>query len=195
MVAFVKMILMDVPFLDLAGQLRPMREEILAAITRVVDSQQFVLGDEVRRLEEELAEYSGVRHAIACSSGSDALLLALKALGIGPGDEVLTVPFTFFATAGAVTLAGARPVFVDVEAGTFNMNPNLVAEAMERHSKIKAILPVHLYGGCCDMDAILDAARGVPVIEDAAQAIGAEYKGRRAGSLGAIGCFSFYPTK
>ena len=195
MVAFVKMMLMDVPFLDLAGQLRPMREEILAAITAVVDSQQFVLGDQVRCLEERLAKYSGARHAIACSSGSDALLLALKALGIGPGDEVLTVPFTFFATAGAVTLAGARPVFVDVEPETFNMDARLVAAAMERHPKIKAILPVHLYGGCCDMDAILEAARGVPLIEDAAQAIGAEYKRRRAGSLGAIGCFSFYPTK
>jgi dTDP-4-amino-4,6-dideoxygalactose transaminase len=119
-------------------------------------------------------------------------LLALKSLGIGPGDEVLTVPFTFFATAGAITLAGARPVFVDVEADTFNMDAGLAAAAMERHPKIKAILPVHLYGGCCDMDAF---AFGVPVIEDAAQAIGAEYKGRRAGSLGAIGCFSFYPTK
>jgi len=186
---------MEVPFLDLGAQLGPIRDEIVAAITRVVDSRQFILGDEVRRLEEQLAEYSGVRHAIACSSGSDALLLALKALGIGPGDEVLTVPFTFFATAGAIALAGARPVFVDVEADTFNMDVKLAAEAVERNPRIKAILPVHLYGACCDMDAIGEIARGIPVIEDAAQAIGAEYKGRRAGSLGAIGCFSFYPTK
>lgn len=186
---------MQVPFLDLGAQLQPIRDEIIDAITRVVDSRQFILGDEVRRLEEQLAAYSGVRHAIACSSGSDALLLALKALGIGPGDEVLTVPFTFFATAGAITLAGARPVFVDVEADTFNMDARLAAEALDRHPKIKAILPVHLYGGCCDMDAIRAIPGSIPVIEDAAQAIGAEYKGQRAGSLGAIGCFSFYPTK
>jgi len=189
--------MMQVPFLDLAAQLGPIRDEIVAAMTRVVDSQQFVLGEEVRQLEEQLAAYCGVRHAIACSSGSDALLLALKALGIGPGDEVLTVPFTFFATAGAITLAGARPVFVDVEADTFNIDVNLVEAAFERQPKIKAIIPVHLFGGCCDMDPIhaIAAAKGVPVIEDAAQAIGAEYKGRRAGGLGTIGCFSFYPTK
>jgi dTDP-4-amino-4,6-dideoxygalactose transaminase len=191
------MSMMDVPFLDLGAQLGPIRDEIVAAIMRVVDSQQFVLGEEVRQLEDQLAAYCGVRHAVACSSGSDALLLALKALGIGPGDEVLTVPFTFFATAGAITLAGARPVFVDVEADTFNMDASLVAAVMEQHPKIKAILPVHLFGGCCDMDPInaIAKANGLPVIEDAAQAIGAEYKRRRAGGLGTIGCFSFYPTK
>jgi dTDP-4-amino-4,6-dideoxygalactose transaminase len=189
--------MVEVPFLDLAAQLRPIRDEIVAAITRIVDSQHFILGEEVRRLEERLAEYCATRHAIACSSGSDALLLSLKALGIGPGDEVLTVPFTFFATAGAITLAGARPVFVDVEAESFNMDATLALSIIERHPKIKAILPVHLYGGCADMNAIkrIADAKGLHVIEDAAQAIGAEYQGRRAGGLGDIGCFSFYPTK
>jgi dTDP-4-amino-4,6-dideoxygalactose transaminase len=188
---------MHVPFLDLAAQTASIRDEILAAISRVVDSQKFILGEEVKRVEEQLAEYCGVRFAIGCASGSDALLLALKAIGIGPGDAVLTVPFTFFATAGAVTLAGARPVFVDVEPETFNIDVSQAAAALRRDSKIKAILPVDLYGGCADMDALNEIARsrGVAVIEDAAQAIGSEYKGRRAGSLGAIGCFSFYPTK
>ena len=183
--------------LDLAAQTAPIRDEVLDAIARVVDSQKFILGDEVRRVEERLAEYCGVRFAIGCASGSDALLLALKAVGIGPGDAVLTVPFTFFATAGAVTLSGARPVFVDVEPETFNMDVSQVAAALDRDPKIKAILPVHLYGGCADMDALneIARARGVVVIEDAAQAIGSEYKRRRAGGLGAIACFSFYPTK
>jgi len=173
----------EVPLLDLGAQSRPIRDEILSAIARVVDSQKFILGEEVRCLEEHLAAYCGARFAIGCASGSDALLLALKALGIGPGDEVLTVPYTFFATAGSISLAGARPVFA--------------AEAVRRNPKIKAILPVHLFGGCADMDALNEVARSrnLPVIEDAAQSIGAEYKGRRAGSLGSIGCFSFYPTK
>ncbi len=188
---------MQVPFLDLAAQTAPIREEVLAAIARIVDSQKFILGEEVRRVEEQLAEYCGARFAIGCASGSDALLLALKAAEIGEGDAVLTVPFTFFATAGAVTLAGARPVFVDVEPDTFNIDASKVAAALDRDPSIKAIIPVHLYGGCADMDALnqIAAARGVAVIEDAAQAIGSEYKGRRAGSLGAIACFSFYPTK
>src|SRR6266404_9593569 len=188
---------MEVPFLDLAAQLQPIRDEIVAAITRVVDSQKFILGDEVARLEQQLAEYCGTSHAVGCASGSDALLLALKAVGVGPDDEVATVPFSFFATAGAITLAGARPVFVDVDAATFNIDAGRLSGVLERHPGIKAILPVHLYGGCADMDAVnsIAAAHKIPVIEDAAQSIGAEYKGRRAGSLGAIGCFSFYPTK
>jgi len=188
---------MQVPLLDLAAQTAPIRDEVLAAIARIVDSQKFILGEEVRRLEEQLAEYCGVRFAIGCASGSDALLLSLKALGIGSGDRILTVPFTFFATAGAVTLSGARPVFVDVEADTFNIDVSQAAVALDRDPKIKAIIPVDLYGGCADMDALnaIAAPRGVAVIEDAAQAIGSEYKGRRAGSLGTIGCFSFYPTK
>lgn len=175
----------------------PIREEILAAIARVVDSQQFILGDEVRRVEEQLAAYCGTRFAVGCASGSDALLLALKAVGIGPGDEVLTVPFTFFATAGAITLAGAKPVFVDVEPDTFNIDVTRVEGVLDRHPKVKAILPVHLFGGCAEMDSLnrIAAARKLAVIEDAAQSIGAEYQGRRAGSLGNIGCFSFYPTK
>jgi dTDP-4-amino-4,6-dideoxygalactose transaminase len=192
---------MQVPFLDFAAQTAPIRDEILAAITRVVDSQKFILGEEVRRVEEQLAEYCGAKFAVGCASGSDALLLALKAVGVGPGDAVLTVPFTFFATAGAVTLAGAKPVFVDVDRDTFNIDVSQVEAALDRHpdrhAKIKAILPVHLFGGCADMDPLnqLARARKIAVIEDAAQAIGAEYKGRRAGSLGDIGCFSFYPTK
>ena len=152
---------MQVPFLDLGGQLRPIRDEIMDAIARVVDSQQFILGAEVRCTEEQLARYCGTRHAVGCASGSDALLLALKALGVGEGDEVLTVPFTFFATAGAISLAGARPVFADVEPETFNIDPRSAAAAIERHPKIKALIPVHLFGGCADIDAlkqITDAA-------------------------------------
>jgi dTDP-4-amino-4,6-dideoxygalactose transaminase len=189
--------LTEVRFLDLAAQTAPLRDEIMAAVGRIVDSTQFILGEPVRHVEEQLAEYCGTRFAIACSSGSDALLLALKACGIGTGDQVLTVPFTFFATAGSITLAGATPVFVDVEADTFNIDVSQVAQALERNPGIKAIVPVHLYGGCADMDPLnaLAAARGIPVIEDAAQSIGSEYNGRRAGSLGTIGCFSFYPTK
>jgi dTDP-4-amino-4,6-dideoxygalactose transaminase len=187
----------EVPLLDLGAQLRPIRDEVMSAIARVVDSQKFILGEEVQRFEQEAAGYCGTRYAVGCASGSDALLLALKALGVGPGDEVLTVPFTFFATAGAITLAGARPVFVDVEVETFNIDVSKVAGALEKHPRIKAILPVHLFGGCADMDALnaIAGARNIAVIEDAAQAIGAEYKGRRAGSLGQVGCFSFYPTK
>lgn len=189
--------LTEVRFLDLAAQTATLRDEILAAFARIVDSTQFILGEQVRRVEEQLAEYCGTRFAIGCSSGSDALLLALKACGIGPGDQVLTVPFTFFATAGSITLAGATPVFVDVEPDTFNIDVAQAAKALEQNPAIKAIIPVHLYGGCADMDPLnaLAAARGIPVIEDAAQSIGSEYKGRRAGSLGTIGCFSFYPTK
>jgi dTDP-4-amino-4,6-dideoxygalactose transaminase len=187
----------QIPLLNLEAQYRPIREEILAAVTRVIDSQQFILGEEVRKLEEEIASYCGAAYAIGCASGSDALFLALLALGIGPGDEVLTTPYTFFATAGEISRVGAVPVFVDVEERTFNLAPNLLAEKLESHPRIRAILPVHLFGGCADMDAICELAnaRGIPVIEDAAQAIGAEYKGRRAGSLGRVGCFSFYPTK
>ena len=188
---------MQVPLLDLGAQLRPIREEVLAAVARVVDSQNFVLGEEVQCLEEQLAAYCGARYAVGCASGSDALLLALKALGIGAGDEVLTVPYTFFATAGAISLAGARPVFVDVEPETFNIDLGQAAEATRTHPNLKAILPVHLFGGCADMEALHQIAgpRNLPVIEDAAQAIGAECRGKRAGGMGAIGCFSFYPTK
>lgn len=186
-----------VPLLDLRAQYAIFRKEVGQAIERVLDSQYFILGEEVRAFEQRAAEYCGVRHAVGCASGSDALLLALLALEIGPGDEVITVPFTFFATAGAIVHAGAKPVFVDIEPGTFNMDAAQLERVLDRHPKARAILPVHLYGGCADMDAILDVARarGLAVIEDAAQAIGSEYKGRRAGGLGELGCFSFFPSK
>jgi dTDP-4-amino-4,6-dideoxygalactose transaminase len=186
-----------IPLLDLRAQYASIRGEIEDAVLRVLESQQCILGPDVAALEEEIAAYCGVRHAIGCGSGTDALLLALRALDIGPGDEVLTTPFTFFATAGAIVNAGATPVFADIDSRTFNLDPASARRVLEQRPRIKAILPVHLYGLCADMDAFLELAaeRGIPVIEDAAQAIGAEYRGRRAGSLGAIGCFSFFPTK
>jgi dTDP-4-amino-4,6-dideoxygalactose transaminase len=187
----------QIPLLDLQAQHRHIREEALAEVVRVIDSQRFVLGPDVESLEEEIARYCATRFAVGCASGSDALLLALLALGVGPGDEVLTVPYTFFATAGYIHHAGARPVFVDVDPRTFNMDMNQVEDALAGHPKVRAIIPVHLFGGCADMHPLLALAarRGIPVIEDAAQAIGAEHDGHRAGSLGAIGCFSFYPGK
>ena len=186
---------MNVPLLDLQAQNGPLREEILAAIARVCDSQRFIMGPEIEALEGELARMLGVPHAVAVSSGTDAVLLALMALGIGPGDEVVTSTYSFFATGGCVARVGARPVLVDIDPGTFNVNPAEVARAIT--PRTKAIMPVHLFGLSADMDPILDEASrsGVPVIEDAAQAIGATYKGRPAGSLGAIGCFSFFPSK
>ena len=186
-----------IPLLDLTRQYQPLREPIQAALARVVESQRFILGAEVERFEQRFAEYCGARYAIGCASGTDALELALMAADIGPGDEVLTVPFTFFATAGAIMSAGARPVFVDVEPDSFNMDVRQLDQALATHPSIKAILPVHLYGGCADMGPILEQAlaRGIPVIEDAAQAVGAEWRGQRAGSIGTIGCFSFFPTK
>jgi len=186
-----------IPLLDLTRQYQPLRETIQAAVTRVIESQRFILGPDVERFEQRFAEYCGARYAIGCASGTDALELALMAAGIGPGDEVLTVPFTFFATAGAIMSAGGRPVFVDVEPDTFNLDIRQLDHALATHPAIKAILPVHLYGGCADMGPIMEsaAARGIPVIEDAAQAVGAEWRGQRAGSIGTIGCFSFFPTK
>jgi dTDP-4-amino-4,6-dideoxygalactose transaminase len=186
---------MNVPLLDLQAQNGPLRDEILAAIARVCDSQRFIMGPEIEALEGELARMLGVPHAVAVSSGTDAVLLALMALGIGPGDEVVTSTYSFFATGGCVARVGARPVLVDIDPGTFNVNPAEVARAIT--PRTKAIMPVHLFGLSADMDPILDEASrsGVPVIEDAAQAIGATYKGRPAGSLGAIGCFSFFPSK
>ncbi|MGQ9912801.1 MAG: DegT/DnrJ/EryC1/StrS family aminotransferase [Thermogutta sp.] len=184
-----------VPFLDLKRSHAPLRERIVAALTGVCDSGAFVLGPEVERLEQTLAEYCQVPHAIACSSGSEALLLALMALGIGPGDEVIVPSFTFFATASAVTRLGATPVFADIDPKTYNISPLEVARLI--HRTTKAILPVHLFGQAADMGAILALGERfqIAVVEDAAQAIGAEYRGRRVGSLGCIGCFSFYPTK
>ncbi len=187
----------EVPLLDLPAQYRRISGEILAAIGRVLDAQRFVLGEEVEKLEAELAPYCGCAHAVGCASGSDALLLALMALGICPGEAVLTVPYTFFATAGSISQMGAVPVFADIEEGSFNLDVRRAAEALDAHPKIRALIVVHLFGGCADMDPILHLAaeRGIAVIEDAAQSIGAEYKGRRAGGMGRIGCFSFYPTK
>jgi dTDP-4-amino-4,6-dideoxygalactose transaminase len=187
---------MTVPLLDLKQQHEALREELRAATTRVLDSQQFVLGEEVRLLEEEIARYCGTRHAIGCASGSDALLLALMALSIGAGDEVITTPFSFFATASAITRTNAKPVFVDIEPHTYNLDPSLVEAAITEHTR--AIMPVHLYGQCAGMDSLMEIAarHKLPVIEDAAQAIGAEDdQHRRAGSIGRVGCFSFYPTK
>ncbi len=186
-----------IPLLDLRAQYESIRSEVESAVLAVFESQQFILGPDVAALESEIAAHCGVRFAIGCGSGTDALLLALRALDIGPGDEVLTTPFTFFATAGAIANVGARPVFADIDPATFNIDPAQARAVLDSHPRIKALLPVHLYGLCADMDPLLELARerGIPVIEDAAQAIGAEYRGRRAGSMGAVGCFSFFPTK
>ena len=186
-----------VPLLDLRAQFAQIRQEAMAEITRVCESQELVLGRTVRQFEEAVAAYCQARYAVGCASGSDAITLALMAYGIGSGDRVLTVPFTFFATAGSIAQLGATPVFVDVEPDTFNMDVQKAIQALDSGPRIRAIVPVHLYGGCADMDPLCAAARerGIPVIEDAAQSIGAEYRGRRAGMIGEIGCFSFYPTK
>jgi dTDP-4-amino-4,6-dideoxygalactose transaminase len=184
-----------VPLLDLGAQYRPLRDEILGAVTRVCDSQRFIMGPEIEGLETELGRLLGVRHSIAVSSGTDALLLALMALEIQPGDEVVTPTYSFFATAGAIVRLGARPVLVDIDPVTFNIDPDAIAAAIT--ARTKAILPVHLFGLSADLDPILEIARraGVPVVEDAAQAIGATYKSQPAGGLGAFGCFSFFPSK
>jgi dTDP-4-amino-4,6-dideoxygalactose transaminase len=184
-----------VPLLDLQGQYAPLRDSILAAITRVCDSQRFIMGPEISAFEEEIASLIGVRHAVAVSSGTDAVLLALMALGVGPGDEVVTSTYSFFATAGAIVRVGARPVFVDIDPVTYNLAPDRLSAAIS--PRTKAIMPVHLFGLSADMDPIVATASraGVPIIEDAAQAIGATYRGRPAGSIGALGCFSFFPSK
>jgi len=187
----------QIPLLDLQAQHKQIRDEVLAQIVRVVDSQKFILGEEVQKLEAEIASYCQAKYAVGCASGSDALFLALMALDIRPGDEVLTTPYTFFATAGAISRMGAVPVFVDVEEHTFNLDVSRVAEILTRRPKVRAIIPVHLFGGCADMDPVCTIAQehDCPVIEDAAQSIGSEYKGRRAGSIGQVGCFSFFPSK
>ena len=184
-----------VPLLDLKRQHGPLHEEMVAALAGVCESGAFVLGPEVRKLEERMETYCGASHAIGCASGSEALLLALMAIGVEKGSEVILPSFTFFATASAVTRLGARPVFADIDPKTFNVDPASVESLLT--SSTKAIIPVHLFGQCAEMDEIHRTAEaiGATVIEDAAQAIGAEYKGRRAGSIGEIGCFSYYPTK
>jgi dTDP-4-amino-4,6-dideoxygalactose transaminase len=186
---------LDVPLLDLTAQWQSIRDEALAALTRVCDSQRFILGPEVEGLERELAASIGVRHAVGLSSGTDALLVALMALNIGPGDEVITSTYSFFATAGSIVRVGARPVLVDIDPVSFNLDTSAIRGAIT--PRTKAIMPVHLYGQCADMTPLLELASeaGVPVIEDAAQAIGSTYKGRAAGSFGTMGCFSFFPSK
>ncbi|MBD3676556.1 MAG: DegT/DnrJ/EryC1/StrS family aminotransferase [Planctomycetaceae bacterium] len=184
-----------VPLIDLAAQYTPIADEVMQTVTEVFSSQRFVLGDEVSALENEIADYVDARYAIGCASGTDALILALMALDIGPGDEVITSPFTFFATASSIHRVGAKPVFVDIKHETFNLDPDQVEAAITEHTK--AIMPVHIFGQCAEMDPLWRIAvkHGLHIVEDAAQAIGAKYRGRCAGVLGTIGCFSFFPTK
>ena len=186
---------MEVPQLDLQLQYKRIREEIEAAVLRVCASQRFILGEEVERFEEEIARYLDCKFALGISSGTDALLLALMALQIGAGDEVITTAFSFFATAGSIARTGATPVFVDIEPDTFNIDPAQIARHIT--TRTKAIIPVHLYGQPAEMDGILAVAKEheIAVIEDAAQAIGAEYRGKKAGTLGTMGCYSFFPSK
>ncbi len=183
------------PFLDLLPQIREQREELLAALAGVLDSGRFIGGPEVAAFEAEAAAFLGVEHAVGVNSGTDALVLALRALGVGPGDEVVTSPFTFFATAEAVSVVGARPVFADIEAGSFNLDPEQVVAALT--PRTRAILPVHLFGRPAAMEPLLElaAARGLAVLEDCAQAFGARCGERRVGSLGQAGAFSFFPSK
>jgi len=184
-----------VPLLDLKAQYATIRDEVRAAVDEILESQMCILGPTVANCEAKLAEYCHCPHAIGVSSGSDALLISLMAEGVGPGDEVITTPYTFFATAGAIARLGAKPVFVDVDPQTYNIDPAQIESKITQNTKV--LLPVHLYGQCADMDPIVAVAdqHGIPVIEDAAQAIGSEYKGRRAGTMGRYGCFSFFPSK
>jgi dTDP-4-amino-4,6-dideoxygalactose transaminase len=200
-----------VPALDLKAQYRAIRPQVEEAVRRVLESQAFILGPEVEAFERGLAAYVGSAQAVGVASGSDALLLCLMALGVGPGDEVLTTPYTFFATAGAVARLGAKPVFADIDPRTYNLDPDQAAAYLAgRHPllndrarfdhdprRVKALMPVHLFGQCAEMDPLLDLARryGFPVVEDAAQALGSGYQGRAAGTLGLFGCFSFFPSK
>ncbi len=192
---------MKVPLLDLKGQYSSIKDEARRAIDEVCDSQNFILGPQVKELEEAVAGYSGAGYGIGVSSGTDALLISLMALDVSYGDTVLTTPYTFFATGGVISRLGARPVFVDIDPNTYNIDTDKLRLAIKKESdngaKPKAIIPVHLYGQCADMDPIIKAASeyDIKVVEDAAQAIGAEYNGRRAGSMGDIGCFSFFPSK
>lgn len=196
---------MQVPLLDLGPQFRELECEILAAVNEVLTSTQYVLGPKVEGLERAIARYCGVSHAVGVSSGTDALLVALMALDVGPGDVVVTTPYSFFATAGVVARLGARPVFVDIDPVTYNLDPGALRQwfdtPSEDRDRVKAVIPVHLYGQCADMDPICDVAleAGVPIVEDAAQAIGATYPGRdgvkHAGAMGRLGCFSFFPSK
>lgn len=186
---------MKVPLLDLKAQFKDIRTEVLSAIEGVCDDQSFILGQRVADLEEDIAKYLGCRYAVGVASGSDALLLSLMALDLHPGDEVITVPFTFFSTAGVVSRLNATPVFVDIQADTFNIDPEQLEKKIT--PRTKAIIPVHLFGQCAEMEKILEVANrhGVKVIEDACQAIGAVHNGQKAGTFGYTGCFSFFPSK
>ena len=186
---------LTVPLLDLKAQYAAIRDEIRTAVDAVLESQMCILGAAVADCEALLAPYCGCAHAVGVSSGSDALLISLMAENIGPGDEVITTPYTFFGTAGAIARTGAKPVFVDIDPQTYNIDPAGIEAKITKNTK--AIVPVHLYGQCAEMDPIVDIANrhNIPVIEDAAQAIGSEYQGRRAGSMGRYGCFSFFPSK
>ena len=198
---------MKVPLLDLKAQYATIKEEVLAATREVYDSQQFILGPKVKELEEKVAAYCGCPYAVGVSSGTDALLISLMSAGIGPGDLVVTTPFTFFATVGSIARVGAAPVFVDIDRNTYNMDPSKLEATMDKlaaaeRSRVKAIMPVHLFGQCAEMEPILETAKkyNLVVIEDAAQAIGAEIAfkdgaAKRAGSMGDYGCFSFFPSK
>jgi len=186
---------MTVPLVDLKAQYDSIRADVLAAITRVCDSQQFILGPEVELLEKELAEYLSAKHAVGVSSGTDALLAIMMGLGIGPGDEVITTTYSFFSTAGSIVRLGATPVFVDIDPATFNIDPDAAGDAMT--SRTKAIVPVHLFGLSADLDPLLTVTSrsGVSIIEDSCQAIGARHKGRCVGALGMAGGLSFFPSK
>jgi len=186
---------MQVPLLDLKREYADCKADIDAAIQTVLDHGKFILGPEVKEFEEKIAAYTGAEHAIGVASGSDALVLALRACGVAPGEEVITTPFSFFASAGSISRVGARPVFVDIDPQTYNLDPNKLAGDVT--GKAKAVIPVHLFGQTADMDPINEVARAqnIKVIEDAAQALSAEYKGRKAGTLGDLACFSFFPSK
>jgi len=186
---------MAVPLLDLVAQYGQIRDEVHAAVDEVLESQRCIGGPKVAECEKAVAGYSDAKYGIGASSGTDAILNTLMSLGVGPGDEVITTPFTFFATAGCIVRTGARPVFVDIDPKTYNIDPTLIEAAAT--DRTKAIMPVHLFGQTADMDPIMEIAlaRGLAVVEDAAQAIGSTYKGRKAGSIGTAGCFSFFPSK
>jgi dTDP-4-amino-4,6-dideoxygalactose transaminase len=186
---------MNVPLLDLRAQFKQIEEDVRSAIEGVLQSQLFILGETVHRFEEKIAAYCEAPHAVGCASGSDALQIALMALDVGPGDEVITSPFSFYASTSYIVRLGAKPVFADIDPRTFNIDPDGIAAAVTKRTK--AIMPVHLFGQCAEMGGIMEIAErhGLPVVEDAAQAIGSRFDGRPAGSIGTIGCFSFFPSK
>jgi dTDP-4-amino-4,6-dideoxygalactose transaminase len=196
---------MNVPLLDLSAQLKTIENEVKTAVNEVIDSTRYIMGPKVMELEEKIAEYAGARYATGVSSGTDALLISLMALNIGPGDIVIATPFSFFSTAGVIARLNATPAFVDIDPDTYNISPDALRKwfetEKEKRASVKAIIPVHLYGQCADMDPILEIAGrfNIPVVEDAAQAIGARYPSKtgekKAGSMGTLGCFSFFPSK